>query len=113
MIEQHLDSPFSELFRILCDNRTNRSTMRFAGAALIPLLLVASRRLPAQERLKVGVAQRSFVPKKPYSWRGAKTHALLTTVWYPADSASIEQPQWLGPPDSALFARGSGGAGWG
>jgi predicted dienelactone hydrolase len=85
--------------------------MRFAGAALIPLLLVASWRLPAQGLLKVGVAQRSFVPNKPYSWRGAKTHALLTTVWYPADSASIEQPQWVGPPDAPLFAVGSAATG--
>ncbi|MCW5962512.1 MAG: hypothetical protein KIT83_00630 [Bryobacterales bacterium] len=31
----------------------------------------------------------------------------MTTVWYPADSASAEQPQWLGPPNSPLFSLGS------
>lgn len=81
--------------------------MRIAEAAVVPLLFFASGRLPAQAFFKVGVAQRSFVPDKPYCWRAAKTHALLTTVWYPADSASVEQPQWIGPPNSPLFAVGS------
>src|SRR5260221_5678952 len=75
--------------------------------AKVALLLGAAGLAPAQTLFKVGVGQKSFVPDKPYSWRGAKTHALLTTVWYPAHPASVEQPQWLGPPDAPLFAVGS------
>jgi predicted dienelactone hydrolase len=58
---------------------------------------------------KVGVANRSFAPPEPYDWRGAQTHALITTVWYPADAAAVEQPQnaWVfiagkAAPDAAL-----------
>lgn len=69
--------------------------------------LVSAQLVSAQALFKVGIGQRSFVPDKPCSWRGAKTHALLTTVWYPAHPASVEQPQWLGPPDAPLFAVGS------
>ncbi len=47
------------------------------------------------------------MPEKPYSWRGAKTHALVTSVWYPADSTSVETPQWAGPPNAPLFALGA------
>lgn len=60
--------------------------------------------LPAQGLFTVGAAQQAFVPEKPYHWRGAKTHALVTTVWYPADSASVEKPQWVGPLNAPLFA---------
>jgi predicted dienelactone hydrolase len=31
----------------------------------------------------------------------------VTTIWYPADSAAAEQPQWIGPPDSPLFSLGA------
>jgi hypothetical protein len=34
---------------------------------------------------KIGVTQRKFIPSEPYSWRGAATHALVATVWYPAE----------------------------
>jgi len=44
---------------------------------------------------KVGIANRSFVPAEPYDWRGAQTHALVTTVWYPADSATADQIQTI------------------
>ncbi|HEY2015825.1 MAG TPA: prolyl oligopeptidase family serine peptidase [Bryobacteraceae bacterium] len=78
---------------------------RFARAPLLVLFL--SWPLAGQALGKVGVAQRSFVPNEPYIWRGAKTHALVTTIWYPAASGSGEQPQWVGPPDAPLFAVGS------
>src|SRR5580692_2874148 len=45
---------------------------------------------------KVGVMNRQFAPPEPYEWRNAKTHALVTDIWYPADPASVEQPQWIG-----------------
>jgi predicted dienelactone hydrolase len=86
-------------------------TMRLVRTTLIAQLLFGGPLLPGQGVFKVGVGQRAFVPDKPYCWRGAKTHALLTTVWYPADSASIEQPTSIGPPDSPLFAVGSAAPG--
>src|SRR5215813_8857863 len=55
---------------------------------------------------KVGAAMRRFVPKEPYNWRGAQTHALITQIWYLADQASIEQPQWIGPTNAPLFSAG-------
>jgi predicted dienelactone hydrolase len=55
----------------------------------------------------VGVANRTFTVDKPYNWRGAKTHGLITTIWYPADEAAIERPQSIGPPGSPLFVAGS------
>jgi predicted dienelactone hydrolase len=38
------------------------------------------------------MSSRSFVPAEPYDWRGAKTHALVTTVWYPATSSAAVRP---------------------
>lgn len=53
---------------------------------------------------KVGVMNRQLTPPEPYDWRGAKTHALVTDIWYPADPAAVEQMQWIGSPD-APFAK--------
>jgi len=39
---------------------------------------------------------RQFTPPEPYDWRGAKTHALITDIWYPADRSAVEQSQWIG-----------------
>lgn len=54
----------------------------------------------------IGLESRSFSPNEPYNWRGAKTHALLTTVWYPAASTGTEQPIDI-PGLSQLFNLGS------
>ena len=54
----------------------------------------------------VGATNRRFVPNGAYNWRGAATHALITTVWYPAAAATRMAPQVLGPPDAPLFALG-------
>lgn len=56
-------------------------------------------------RFKVGVQNRTFTVE-PYDWRGAATHALTTVIWYPADAAAVEKPQWIGPPDNPLFSAG-------
>jgi predicted dienelactone hydrolase len=51
----------------------------------------------------VGIATRRFVPHVPsYDWRGARTHTLLTTIWYPALAGSVEQQQWVGPPNAPV-----------
>ena len=55
---------------------------------------------------KVGIEQRKFIPAGPYNWRGAQTHALLVTIWYPADSGAEEQMQWIGPAEAPLFNAG-------
>jgi hypothetical protein len=39
---------------------------------------------------KVGLMRKSFMPPEPYNWRGPKTHALITDIWYPADTSSVE-----------------------
>jgi predicted dienelactone hydrolase len=40
---------------------------------------------------KVGMTFRSFVPKEPYDWRGARTHSLSVVVWYPTAAAAREK----------------------
>jgi predicted dienelactone hydrolase len=60
---------------------------------------------------KAGIAARSFMPDKAYYWRGAQTRSLLTTIWYPASDGAVEQPQWIGPPDSPLFHTGNAAPG--
>ncbi|HEX5425683.1 MAG TPA: hypothetical protein VFW94_19190 [Candidatus Acidoferrales bacterium] len=61
---------------------------------------------PATATFKVGVASRAFIPPAPYNWRAAHTHALLTTIWYPAAPASVEKPQTIDPPNAPLFFAG-------
>lgn len=56
------------------------------------------------KNFKVGVTNRVFTPGKSYDWRGAKTHTLIATVWYPADATAVEQDQWIGRPGSPLFS---------
>jgi predicted dienelactone hydrolase len=55
---------------------------------------------------KVGVMNRQFTPPEPYDWRDAKTHALITDIWYPADPTSVEQPQWIGSPEAPFASAG-------
>jgi len=81
--------------------------MRIAIWFVVSLLAATGEPALARRIFVVGVAQRTFLPEGPYNWRGAKTHALMTSVWYPADSASVEKPQWVGPPNAPLFATGA------
>jgi predicted dienelactone hydrolase len=55
---------------------------------------------------KVGVTTRHFTPPEPFDWRGAKTHALITDIWYPAEPTAVEQPQWIGSPDAPFASAG-------
>jgi predicted dienelactone hydrolase len=75
-------------------------------AAAVPLVSAASAHPAKPVVYKVGLMHRQFAPPEPYEWRGAKTHALVTDVWYPADPAANEQMQWIGSPD-APFAKGA------
>jgi predicted dienelactone hydrolase len=60
---------------------------------------------------KAGVDNRAIALPEPYNWRGAKTHQLLTTVWYPAVAAAAEQPQFVGSPASPFALAGSAASG--
>jgi predicted dienelactone hydrolase len=76
----------------------------FCGSAVF---VSAASALPAKAVIyRVGIMTRPFIPPEPYEWREAKTHALVTDIWYPADPAAVEQMQWIGSPD-APFAKGA------
>jgi len=66
---------------------TLRHAMRSTFMLLL-LLVQAQFSASAQSKdvskrpFKVGVESRTFTLKKLYNWRGAKTHGLITTVWY-------------------------------
>ena len=72
------------IFRLL------RVLIAFACLALAPTLVRAQPK--SGTSFRVGMAFRSYTPKEPYNWRGAKTHALLTTIWYPPVDSAVEQP---------------------
>jgi predicted dienelactone hydrolase len=60
-----------------------------------------------ERRYPVGVTDRAFLKDDAsYDWRGAKTHALLTTVWYPAANGAHETAQWVGEPGHPFAAAG-------
>jgi predicted dienelactone hydrolase len=79
--------------------------MRFPALLLMLFALVDAA--CADPVFKVGVTTRDFVPPEPYDWRGANTHALRATIWYPAAADAQEKPQWIGPRFVPLFSAGS------
>ncbi len=82
--------------------------MRFL--ALLLILLAAVNGARADAIFKVGVTTREFIPAEPYDWRGAGTHVLRATIWYPAAADAREEPQWIGPPFVPYFGAGSAAA---
>jgi predicted dienelactone hydrolase len=54
----------------------------------------------------VAAATHRFLPPGAYNWRGAATHALITTVWYPAAATTKMVAQVIGPPNAPLFTLG-------
>lgn len=52
------------------------------------------------------MTSRSFTPEGAYDWRGAKTHALVTTIWYPA-AASVTEHAIDIPGLSNMFVLGT------
>jgi predicted dienelactone hydrolase len=81
--------------------------------ALFAYLLPASSAQPVRPQVgsasefKVGRTFRKFTPPdKSYNWRGAKTHALVATVWYPAAASAVEHPADI-PGMSQIFVLGS------
>jgi predicted dienelactone hydrolase len=87
-------------------NRTRTFIFTLCFATSLLFLSAAQAHAPKTVIYKVGVMNRFFTPPEPYDWRGAKTHALITDIWYPADPASIEQTQWIGSPDSPFAGAG-------
>jgi predicted dienelactone hydrolase len=86
-----------------------RRARAFAVIAACVLSLAPAQAGSAHEtasRFKVGVQYRTFTLDQPYNWRGAKTHGLITTIWYPAVSSAVETPQWIGDPKDPLFSAG-------
>jgi predicted dienelactone hydrolase len=76
----------------------------------LALMLAGAADVRAQDRPEphtVGMTTRRFVPAEPYDWRGAQTHALVTTIWYPAEAGAPARPQWIGPPDTPLASLGA------
>jgi predicted dienelactone hydrolase len=101
----------SKVFLKLYDtgNHMNRARATLIVFSFVSSAFFASRAsaLPAKAVVyKVGVMHRQFAPPEPYDWRDAKTHALVTDIWYPADPAANEQMQWIGSAD-APFAKGA------
>jgi predicted dienelactone hydrolase len=87
-------------------NRTRTIIVALCFAASVLIVSAAQARVPKTVIYKVGVVNRQFTPPEPYDWRDAKTHALITDIWYPADPASVEQPQWIGNPDTPFASAG-------
>jgi predicted dienelactone hydrolase len=87
-------------------NRTRTFIFTVCFTASLLFLSLAQARAPKTVIYKVGVMNRHFTPPEPYDWRGAKTHALITDIWYPVDPASVEQPQWIGNPDTPFASAG-------
>jgi predicted dienelactone hydrolase len=78
----------------------------FNAALSLSLILFAGNVVHADAVFKVGVTTRDFVPAEHYDWRGAKTHALRVTIWYPAAANAREEPQWIGPRIAPFFSAG-------
>ncbi|MFM0276711.1 peptidase [Paraburkholderia sediminicola] len=81
------------MFRLCCAALACSAALLWAGAAA-----------PAdQPSWHVGEAARIFHPAVVRDWRGARTQALVTTLWYPADPARPELAHDLGEPGHPLF----------
>ena len=87
-------------------NRTRTFIFTLCIPASLFFLLAAEARSPKTVIYKVGVMNRHFTPPEPYDWRGAKTHSLITDIWYPAEPAAVEHTQWIGSPDSPFASAG-------
>jgi predicted dienelactone hydrolase len=70
---------------------------------LPPSAATAQAPAPDFAPFKVGVTTRHVFPPEPYDWRGVGSHALLETVWFPADSGADAKPQLIPPVGTAIF----------
>jgi predicted dienelactone hydrolase len=79
--------------------RVKRAARILGVAAAVSALLTslglsqpALKGTAGSESHTVGIAFRSFAPKEPYEWRGAREHTLDVVVWYPADALARDKP---------------------
>lgn len=83
--------------------------LRFA-VLLVAAVLSTERAAGGQggviDERPVGSTTRRFVPEGSYNWRGAATHALVTTVWYPAFPGATMSEHDMGPPGAPWFRLG-------
>ncbi|MFM0345845.1 alpha/beta hydrolase family protein [Paraburkholderia sp. RL17-347-BIC-D] len=56
-----------------------------------------------QVDLHVGETTRVFHPAVARNWRGAKTEALVTRIWYPVDTSVPQTPREIGAPGHPIF----------
>jgi predicted dienelactone hydrolase len=56
-----------------------------------------------QADLHVGETMRVFHPAVARNWRGAKTEALVTRIWYPVDTSVPQTPREIGAPGHPIF----------
>jgi len=83
--------------------------MKIARWFCFVYLMVGLRIGFAATTFKVGESSRVFKPSHARNWRGAKTEALVTTIWYPVSADAkevVEQPQSMGTP-IPIFEAGS------
>ena len=88
-------------------------TLRWASKLIFVLtVMVVGRAGFGATTYEVGMSSRVFKPAHTRNWRGAKTEALVTTIWYPVsvDAAVHEEPVVIGPPEGPLFLAGSAAA---
>jgi predicted dienelactone hydrolase len=83
-----------------------RKLLATALVAALTCLGTARAAEPGAPGFKVGMTMRAFVPAAPYDWRGDPQHALVATIWYPAEPGAPEKPQLLGPPGHPLLDGG-------
>jgi predicted dienelactone hydrolase len=83
--------------------------MRILRFFCFVILLVIVRVSFAASLFEAGQSLRVFHPTHARNWRGAKTEALVATVWYPvsADMGVAEKPFLIGEPNHSLFEAGS------
>lgn len=70
-------------------------------------VLTASSQTASGRGWPVGAATRKFVPQGAYNWRGAQTHALLTSLWYPATPGTSMSEHDIGRPGDPFFRLGA------
>jgi predicted dienelactone hydrolase len=87
--------------------------MRRLLLVLAIVLCAAPRSAHCADTFLAGQTSRVFHPEHPRNWRLAKTHALISTVWYPVTPAAgvEEKPQYIGSAKAPDFLAGSAAVG--
>lgn len=75
----------------------------FAALACAAALCRADAAPVEQPGLHVGETMRVFHPAAARHWRGARTQALVTHIWYPVDTSVPQTPHEIGAPGRPLF----------